>query len=176
SSTPALTDGAQLERPDTGPGAGSVYAFSRVLRTDKIEHLVALNNADSPAQVEVTTLSPGASFSSLYGGHDTVTADDDGIVELTVPPLGAVVLVADAPVAPVAGGPAIELFAPAPGAALAGSVPVAASIADAWAQTSFAFRVVGEEAWTALGTAETTVPRVFHDIDLPRGALVEYRA
>src|SRR5690606_4118615 len=27
SSTPALTDGAQLERPDTGPGAGSVYAF-----------------------------------------------------------------------------------------------------------------------------------------------------
>jgi len=176
SSTSALVDGAQLERPDTGPGAGSVYAFSRVLRQDKVEHLVALNNADSAAEVEVTTLTPGATFTGLHGGHAAVTADDDGRVSLTIPPLGVVVLVADAPVAPAVGGPSVDVSFPTPGAALTGSAPVAATIPDAWAETSFAYRVVGDDAWTPLGTAETTKPRVFHDVDLPRGALVEYRA
>src|SRR5690606_4707078 len=117
-STPTLVDGAQIERPDTG---GSVYAFSRVLPSDKLEHLVALNNADSAAEVEVTSLTPGATFTALYGDHATVTADDGGKVALRVPALGAVVLVADAPVAAVVGGPSIEVTAPAPGAALGAS-------------------------------------------------------
>ena len=48
---------------------------------------------------------------------------------------------------------------------------------DVWSQTSFAYRVVGDDDWTALGTAETTSPRVFHTVTgLPDGALVEYRA
>jgi len=176
-STPALVDGAQLERPVAGPGAGSVYAFSRVLPTDKLEHLVALNNAETAAQVQVTSLTPGATFTSLYGGHAAVTADDGGQVTLTVPPLGAVVLVADSPVAAVVGGPSLELSAPAPGAELGASTPVTASVADAWSQTSFAYRVVGDADWTPLGTAEDTTPRVFHDtVGLARGTLVEYRA
>ncbi|MDQ2625337.1 MAG: pullulanase-type alpha-1,6-glucosidase, partial [Actinomycetota bacterium] len=141
-----------------------------------LEHLVALNNADSAAEVEVTSLTPGATFTALYGDHATVMADDGGKVALRVPALGAVVLVADAPVAAVVGGPSIEVTAPAPGAALGASAPVAASIADAWAQTSFAYRVVGADGWTRLGTAESTEPRVFHDVGLARGTLVEYRA
>ncbi|MGJ0223713.1 hypothetical protein ACQUZK_09960, partial [Streptococcus pyogenes] len=44
-------------------------------------------------------------------------------------------------------------------------------------ETSFAWRVAGDDAWTPLGTAETTTPRVFHDVaDLAPGTLVEYRA
>jgi pullulanase-type alpha-1,6-glucosidase len=174
-STSALESGAQIERPVSGDGAGSVYAFSRVHRDDKVEHLVALNNATTPAAVTVDTLTPGAGFTALLGGHAPVTADGDGLVSLTVPPLSAVVLVADAPVAAGADGIALDL--PTPGAALTGLAPVRAAIADAWAETSFAFRVVGSDEWTPLGTAETTTPRVFHDVTgLGEGTLVEYRA
>ena len=60
SATPALVDGAQIERPVSG--AASVYAFSRVLPSERVEHLVALNNAASDAAVSVTSLTPGATL------------------------------------------------------------------------------------------------------------------
>ncbi len=176
--TPALTTGAQVERY----ADGAVYAFSRV-GDDDVEHLVALNNAATPATVTVDTLTPGASFTPLLttSGTDTVdgapvTAGGDGAVTLTVPPFGATVLRAGTTVA--TGDDAIALTVPAPGAALTGLAPVAADVADdVAAATSFAYRVVGDDAWTPLGTAETTTPRVFHDVaDLAPGTLVEYRA
>ncbi len=173
---PALDTGAQIERPVTGAGAGSVYAFARVDRGEKVEHLVALNNATSAATVTVDALTPGATFTSLYGGHAPVTADVDGAVALTVPALAAVVLQADAPVAADA-APSVTVTVPASGAKLDGLAPVAATVPDAWQETSFAYRLVGGTDWTPLGTAEDTTPRVFHDVaGLPDGALVEYRA
>jgi len=176
--TPALTTGAQVERY----AHGAVYAFSRV-GDDDVEHLVALNNAAAPAAVTLDTLTPGAAFTPLLttSGTDVVdgapvTADAEGGVTLTVPPFGATVLRAGATVG--TGGDAITLAVPGPGAALTGLAPVAADVADdVAATTSFAYRVVGDDAWTALGTAETTAPRVFHDVaDLAPGTLVEYRA
>ena len=175
SATPALVDGAQLERPVTGSDA--VYAFSRVDPDERVEHLVALNNATSDATVTVTTVTPGATFTPLYGGGAPVTAAADGTVTLTVPALDALVLAASATVAPVAGGPTLSVASPAPGAALTGDPAVSATVADAWAQTSFAYRVVGDTAWTPLGTAEDSTPRVFADLTgLAEGTLVEYRA
>ncbi|WP_432456825.1 pullulanase-type alpha-1,6-glucosidase [Cellulomonas iranensis] len=176
--TPALTSGAQVERH----AAGSVYAFSRV-GDDGVEHLVALNNAATPADVAVDSLTPGATFTPLLAtsGAGTVpgaatTADATGTVAVTVPAFGAVVLRADGPVA--AGDDGLTLAAPGAGAALEGLAPVVADVDDdAFATTSFAYRVVGDDAWTPLGTAETTTPRVFHDVrDLEPGTLVEYRA
>ena len=174
--TPALESGAQIERPVSGDGAGSVYAFSRVHRDGKVEHLVALNDATAPATVTVDSLTPGATFTALLGDHAPVAADGDGRVTLTVPPLSALALVADATVAPAdAGGITLDL--PTPGARLTGLAPVRAVIPDAWAETSFAYRLVGSDDWHPIGTAETTTPRVFHDVtDLPAGTLVEYRA
>src|SRR5690606_11258869 len=129
--------------------------FSRVERTEKVEHLVALNNAATPAVVDVASLSPDRTFTHLYGGHADVTAGSDGTVSLTVPPLSAVVLVADGEVAAADGAPTIELTAPTPGAAVSGTAPVAADVDDAlWQETSFAYRVLGEDGWTPLGTAE----------------------
>ncbi len=172
--TPALVDGAQIERPVSG--AGSVYAFSRVLPSDKVEHLVALNNATTSAAVTVTSLTPGATFTPLYGGGVAVTADAAGVVSLTVPALSAVVMVAGAPVA-AAAALDLSLALPTPGAALTGSTPVAATTPDVWQQTSFAYRVVGGTGWTSLGTAESTAPRVFADVTgLADGTLLEYRA
>ncbi|HEY3436386.1 MAG TPA: alpha-amylase family glycosyl hydrolase, partial [Actinotalea sp.] len=175
-STPALRDGAQIERPVTG--ATSVYAFSRVDRTEKVEHLVALNNAATAATVTVDTLTPGATFTSLYGGLAPVTAGSDGTVTLTVPALSAVVLKAGAPVVAATGDQPIALAAPGAGAALSGVSPVTATVqSDLWQETSFAYRVVGDTSWTPLGTAESTSPRVFHDVSgLADGTLVEYRA
>src|SRR5674476_1290777 len=66
---------------------GEVYDFARVDRDQKVGHLVALNNAAEPATVTVTTLTPGATFTSLYGDHAPVTAGADGTVTLTVPGL-----------------------------------------------------------------------------------------
>jgi len=174
--TPALQSGAQIERPVSGAGEDSVYAFSRVHRDAKVEHLVAVNNAASAATVTVDTLTPGAGFTSILGGHAPVTAAGDGTVSLTVPAFSAVVLVADATVA--AGAADITVDVPAPGAKLTGVTPVRADVADdVWSETSFAYRVVGSDAWTPLGTAETTSPRVFHDVTgLAEGTLVEYRA
>ncbi len=173
--TPALVDGAQIERPVTG--ADSVYAFSRVLPTDHVEHLVALNNATGDVTVDITSLTPGATFTSLYpSAGTTLTADANGVVSVTVPALSAVVLVADTAVAP-ATTLDVSVSSPSAGAALTGSVPVAATTPDVWQQTSFAWRVVGDTTWTALGTSESTNPRVFADVaGLADGTLVEYRA
>ncbi|WP_372594996.1 pullulanase-type alpha-1,6-glucosidase [Actinotalea sp.] len=178
SGTPALRDGAQIERPVTGAGKDSVYAFSRVERTEQVEHLVAVNNASSAATVDIVTLTPGATFTALHGVSGPVTAAADGTVTVSVPALSALVLVADGTVATADGGPSLSLGLPAPGTAVDGSVAVQATVPDSWQETSFAWRVVGDTSWTPLGTAETTRPRVFADVpeSLGDGTLVEYRA
>ncbi|HRA49461.1 pullulanase-type alpha-1,6-glucosidase [Actinotalea sp.] len=176
--TPALSSGAQIERPVAGPGEDSVYAFSRVERTERVEHLVALNNAAADATVSITTLTPGATFTPLHGGGVPVVADAAGVVTITVPALTAVVLAAGATVAPSDGTPALTVTAPTAGASIDGTVPVAATVDDVWQETSFAWRVVGGTAWTPLGTAEDTTPRVMATLPaaLTDGTLVEYRA
>ncbi|VEG28453.1 alpha-amylase family glycosyl hydrolase [Actinomyces howellii] len=171
---PALSTGSQIELY-AEDGAG-VYAFARVDRHEKVEHLVALNNADEERTVTLTTLTPGATYSSLYGDHAPVTADAQGEVTLTVPALGAVVLVADRTVA--AGSPSVTLTG-VEGAALSGaSAEVAATTTPhRWAETSFSYRELGTQEWTALGTAEDTTPRVFADVSgLPAGTVLELRA
>ncbi|WP_245866566.1 pullulanase-type alpha-1,6-glucosidase [Serinibacter salmoneus] len=179
-STPALTEGAQITRL----ADGGTFVASRVHPDERIEHLVAVTNG-AEQTVTVTTLTPGATYTPLLtlSGEETlpagapVTATADGEITLTIPARGAVVLVADTEVA-AGDDTSITVEAPTPGAAMEGVAPVAAAIdADTWAQTSFAYRVVGASEWTPLGVAETTSPRVFHDVtDLAAGTLIEYRA
>lgn len=171
---PALATGAQIERfAETGAG---VYAFSRVDRDEKIEHLVALNNSGSDRTVTIPTLTQGASFASLYGGVST-TSNAVGEVEVTVPALSAIVLVADREVSSVAGSD-VSVAVPVPGAGLSGVAPVAVDVPDdEWSETSVSWRVAGDAQWRALGTAEDTSPRVFHDVaGMTPGTLIEYRA
>ena len=174
SGSAALTDGAQIELYAEN-GAG-VYAFSRVDRDEKIEHLVAVNNSDSEQTVTFTALTPGASYAPLYGTEAALESAADGSVTVTVPALGGVVSRPDATVA--AASLDLRPSAPKLGAALEGLAPISADLgATAWAETSFAWRVVGSDEWTPLGVAEDATPRVFHDVrDLPAGTLIEYRA
>ncbi|WP_439590908.1 pullulanase-type alpha-1,6-glucosidase [Microbacterium sp.] len=173
---PALATGAQIERyADDGAG---VYAFSRVDRDDKVEYLVATNNTTADKTVTIPTLTKDASFSPLYGGGAAFSTDGEGAASLTVPALSALVFTADESVtAPSAAG-GIEVEVPVAGAGISGIAPVAADVDDStWQETSFAYRVVGDDEWTPLGTAEDTSPRVFHDTaGLAAGTLVEYRA
>ncbi|MFH5822174.1 pullulanase-type alpha-1,6-glucosidase [Georgenia sp. AZ-5] len=172
---PALDTGAQIElHADDGAG---VYAFARVERTEKVEHLVAVNNATTERTVTLTTLTPGAAYAPLHGTEAPVTADHAGSVTLTVPALSAVVLRADRTVGAPSGPGSITLT-PAHGAKVEGLTPVSADVADdVWSETTFSYRLVGEQGWTTLGTAEDDTPRVFHDTTgLPAGTLVEYRA
>jgi len=172
---PALRDGAQIER-HAASGAG-VYAFSRVDADKKVEYLVAVNNATSAQTVDLTTLTADASYDVLYGDGTPVTTDAGAATTVTVPALSAVVWKADGTVTAPAEAAPVTIAAPAAGAGLSGQSPVQAGIADQWAQTSFAWRVVGSDEWHALGTAEDTEPRVYHDIrGLKKGTLVEYRA
>lgn len=174
---PALATGAQVERyVDNGAG---VYAFSRIDRTEKVEYLVAANNSNAAKTVDVPTLTKGGVFAPLYGTDGPgVTANGDGVASVAVPALGTVVLKADRTVSAPDAASAISVATPAAGAGVTGITPVVADVDDAtWAETSFSWRVAGSDGWHALGTAEDTTPRVFHDTEgLAKGTLVEYRA
>ncbi|WP_166872211.1 pullulanase-type alpha-1,6-glucosidase [Salinibacterium sp. ZJ450] len=174
---PALSQGAQIERyADNGAG---VYAFSRVDRAEKIEHLVALNNSTANKTVTLASLTEGATYSVLYGpAASGTTSNNAGELTLTVPALSAVVLVADRAVTAPDVAAAVSVDVPAAGAGVTGVSAVGADVDDAtWQETSFAWRVVGGADWSALGTAEDTSPRVFHDTTgLANGTLIEYRA
>ena len=160
---PALDQGAQIERYVTN-GAG-VYAFSRVDRDEKVEYLVAVNNANEAKSADVPTLTAGGVFTPLYGTDGPgVTADAAGVASVTVPARGAIVLKADRQVTAPEAASAIAVDVPASGAGVTGVTPVSADVADStWQETSFAWRVAGSDEWTSLGTAEDTTPRVFHD-------------
>ncbi len=171
----ALTSGAQIElHSDAGAG---VYAFARVDRDEQVEHLVALNNSTQVREVTFTTLTADATYAPLWGEHEQVSTDSEGSVTLTVPPLGAVVLRADDQVS-APEEPGEIALTPARGGEVTGVSPIAAEIAPAvWAETSFAYRQVGTQEWSPLGTAEGDDPRVFHDTaSYPTGTLIEYRA
>ena len=175
STTPALATGAQVERyADTGAG---VYAFSRIDRSDKVEHLVAVNNSSAEKTVTVPTLTDSGVFSALYGAA-AGTASATGELSVTVPPLASVVLVADRAVSAPDAAPAITVDVPVAGAGVTGVSPVGVDVDDnTWQETSVSWRIAGDSVWTPLGTAEDTSPRVFHDTTgLAKGTLLEYRA
>ncbi|HMQ65259.1 MAG TPA: pullulanase-type alpha-1,6-glucosidase [Arachnia sp.] len=169
----ALATGAQIELYATsGPG---VYAFSRVDRTEKVEYLVALNNATTAQEVTLTTLTADATYAPLYGAAGTVASGADGSLTLSVPALSAVVYKADGTVTDSGDAQAISLASVAP---VDGLTPITADIADArWAETTFAYRVLGDDSYTSLGTSETDQPRVFADFrNLATGTVLEIRA
>ncbi|QIG39279.1 pullulanase-type alpha-1,6-glucosidase [Microbacterium sp. 4R-513] len=172
---PALVDGAQIER--YAADTAGVYAFSRVDRDDKVEYLVATNNATSDQTVSLKTLTAGATLTPIYGGGSAVSTDASAEASVTVPALSTRVFKADKPVTAPAAAQPVTVDVPAAGAAVTGSAAVSADADDSWRETSFAWRVVGSDDWHALGTAEDTTPGVFHDVDsLATGTLVEYRA
>lgn len=93
---PALADGIfQLTGPSAGPGP---ITFSRVDRDSHVEYVVALNNTTDPVEQTVAVFTRDVGFTSVWGDHPDVRSDKRAVLSLTVPPTGAVVLMADKPV------------------------------------------------------------------------------
>lgn len=166
----ALATGSQTTlHYDDGQG---LFAFARVDRAEKVEYLIAINNSDPEKTATFATLTPDATYSPLYGTQDSVTASDT--VSVKVPALSAVVFKADHQVAAAGAEQAISVSSGAPEKGL---TPVLADVADVrWAETSFSCRLVGTEEYVRLGVAEGDQPRVFADLKLLAGTLVEVRA
>ncbi|MDR0416860.1 MAG: DUF3372 domain-containing protein, partial [Propionibacteriaceae bacterium] len=163
---PALDKGAQINLGSQY----SAYAFARVDATEKVENIVAINSGTLPVtDLTVTPLTAGADFQVYYksgsGGFDkgrVVEPGLDGRITLEVPALGAIVLepvggeTVSKPRLPAAEGPGGN-FIVTPGVDLDGSgvntlvqglAPITASApADAWSQTTFSVRLIGDSTW-----------------------------
>src|SRR3990172_880745 len=109
---PALRSGAQIHRYSTN--APGVYAFSRISREEKIEYMVALNNAETPSQAAAPTFyGEGVQFDLLFaegsGAPASLITDASGNLALDVPALGFVIYKAGAPIPASATAPGISI-------------------------------------------------------------------
>jgi len=179
----ALRSGAQLQRY-AADGAG-VFAFSRVDREDRIEHLVVTNNAETPSRATFKVGTNGATFAPLWSLDETatpLTAAADGTVTVTVPAFGAAVYRAGAALPASASAPGITV-APAgvldvdkDGQSREAMVFQARLDRELYAEVSFMTRI-GDGPWTYAGTDDNAPYRVTVDTEqLAAGTTVEVAA
>ena len=88
---PALWRGATLPRVRQD----GALAISRFDMQSRIEFLTLFNNSNEAVTLSVPTSSAGATFDAAWGDVSSATANSEGLVTLTVPPLSAAVLRAD---------------------------------------------------------------------------------
>ncbi|MGK9462760.1 alpha-amylase family glycosyl hydrolase [Streptomyces sp. G6] len=147
---PALRDGVQEERyADDGPG---VYAFSRTDARQRVEYVVAVNNAAEARTVGVPTYTAGMDFRGVYGSSVRVRSGADRKVRVEVPPLSAMVLKAARPLATPATGPSVSVRAPAAGAT--GDVEISAEVDGGGLNRVVFASQVGDGPWRTLGSAD----------------------
>ena len=188
----ALRSGAQIHRFSTnGPG---IYAFSRIDRDEKIEYLVAFNDAESASQASVPTFyGAGQPFDLVYAGGGSATASlttgADGALALDVPALGFVIYQATAPIPASPAAPDILISnlvsnqqvtlskKNQDGHEIVDRIEVDAELsADIYAEVTFAASVNGGE-YMPIGTDNNPPYRVFYDVTgLPEGASVSFKA
>jgi pullulanase-type alpha-1,6-glucosidase len=173
---PALRQGNQVTRYAAG-GAG-VFAFSRIDPTQRVEYVVATNNATSAQTVTFPTYSGGMTFDQLYPSTGSIAASaPDKSLQLTVPALSTVVFKAQAALPMPTVAPTVALTSPAAGAAVATRAEVSAEVTgDPLASVTFAAKA-GNGPWTLLGTANGSKYTVFHDLTgLAAGTKLRYKA
>lgn len=173
---PALKQGIQLTRY-AAQGAG-VFAFSRVDPKQRVEYLVATNNATTTQTVTVPTAMASTTFDRIYpAGGGIAASAGDGRLQLDVPPLSTVVLKARGTIAKPAGRPTVTLAAPTAGQPVPARAEVRAEVTgDPLATVTFAAKV-GDGPWKLLGTDTAAPYTVYHDLDgLPAGTKLEYKA
>ena len=189
---PALRRGAQIHR-HSDAGAG-VYAFSRIEREEKIEYLVAFNNAETEQQATFPTFYPaGETFSLILaeGGSApaTLATNANGELSPTVPPLGLVIYQASMPIPASLSAPGILIsnltndqqvplmIQNQDGHDVLDRIEVAAELgSDIYAEVTFAVSVDGGE-YTPIGTDDNPPYRVFYPVDsLPAGSVLDFKA
>ncbi|GAB3989308.1 hypothetical protein GCM10029978_114070 [Actinoallomurus acanthiterrae] len=173
---PALRSGAeQVRYASDGPG---IFAFSRVDREQQREYVVALNNGTTEQSAAIPTYVAGGGFTKVYGtGAATLRSKGDRTLGVTVPPLSAVVYLADGRIPASKAAPAIRLDAPAPADVSHGRMRVGANVAgSSFAEVTFQAKI-GNGPWQPIGTDDNAPYQVFHDTSGYRtGTPLRYRA
>jgi pullulanase-type alpha-1,6-glucosidase len=177
---PALADGAQIHR--YASDQAGVYAVSRIDADDQVEYVVAVNNSTEPRDASFATFNPSTTFEGVWpDGTAEVRSTKEGRVSVSVPPLSAQVWKAPSKLKKSpkeTDAPSLFFNTPDPGSTVGGRAEVGVSVPDGgFNQVTLAWRPLGTEDWTVLGTDDNAPYRVFHDVSgLERGTLLEYRA
>jgi alpha-amylase len=172
---PALRNGAEQVRY-ASQGAG-VFAFSRTDRKEQREYLVAMNNSESAGTAKVPTYG-GRRFTKVYGsGVRHLRTAQDGTLELSVPPLSAVVYASDRRIPRSDAAPRVRLARPAPAEAAHGRMHVSARVdGNSLYEVTFQAKA-GSGKWRSIGTDDSAPYQVFHDTSTMRtGTRLQYRA
>ncbi len=170
----ALRRGAQIHRFSEA-GAG-IYAFSRIDRAEKVEYLVALNNATTAKMATFATATAGAAFAPLFpAAAPALTSDAAGMLTVSVPGLDFVIYRAAQPVTNLGAAPAAQFTSPAP--TVHGEIEVAVNLAPAaFAEVTFLVQVDGGPA-QFLGVDDNPPYRVYYDTGgLANGSTLTFTA
>jgi pullulanase-type alpha-1,6-glucosidase len=172
----ALRQGAQLHR--YGHDSAGIYAFSRIERGERLEYLVALNNAESTQMATFQIGSAATTLTEIYpGGGAALASDGGGFVTVAVPPLDVLVYRADTPMPDSPAAPNIAISTPADGAEVADLVEVRAELdPEIYAEVTFAVSVEGGD-YVPVGTDDNAPYRIFYPVDsLPAGTVLSFKA
>ncbi len=184
----ALRRGAQIHR--YASTVAGVYAFSRLDRDEKVEYVLAFNNAAVPQRVAFPTYMPDTIFTAVYPeeGPDVMTGNDKQIT-LEVPGLNFVIYKADQTI-PAAAARATDTSAepeytpigvnftsPAPNSIIWERPEIAVSLnTDRYAEVTFAVKQ-GDGAYQVIGTDNNSPYRVFYDVSsLPISTTLTFKA
>ncbi|MGN6244676.1 MAG: pullulanase-type alpha-1,6-glucosidase [Motilibacteraceae bacterium] len=174
---PTLADGAQIHR--YASNEAGIYAFSRISPKDRIEYVVAVNNATTAKTATFATFDKRTVYQGVWpAGARHLTTDDEGRITVTVPPLSAVVYKATHPFSDGRTAPHPYFRTPGEGGVVGGRAPISVEVpGNAFDQATIAWRPVGTSDWTVLGTDDSAPYGVYQDVSgLAKGTLVEYRA
>ena len=173
---PALADGAQIHR--YASNEAGIYAFSRIDAEEQVEYLVVANNSDEPQQASLSTYGSRTMFRAIYGERGRFITGSEGRLTLDVDPLSVEVYRAEKDLRGRREAPSVAMTSPAAGGVVGGRAEIGAAVPEnVFAQVTFAYRPVGVQEWSVLGTDDNAPYRVFHDVTgLPDGTLLEYRA
>ncbi len=175
----ALRRGAQIHR--TSEAGAGIYAFSRIDRDERVEYIVALNNAETPKSATFATFSPGVAFDQIFPvtvNPVRITTGADGQITVQAPALGVAIFRAAKPMPASAVAPTIALMQPGSQGKVNGRPDIVAQVpVNQMAEVSFAVKVGDATTFTPLGTDTNPPYRVFYDVSgLPVGTQLVFKA
>ncbi len=181
----ALRTGAQLHR--YSQGSAGIYALSRIDRDEKIEYIVAFNNANSAQSATFGTDSPSTSFSAVYPTTaPAIASDASGQVTVDVPALSFVIYRADVALPGSSFAPGIFFSTLSDnqvididtsvldGNEVQDRIEVGVSLAAGrFAEVTFAVRKTGTSDYTVIGVDDNAPYRVFFSLENVPGGFNE---
>ncbi|MCL4858898.1 MAG: hypothetical protein KJZ93_05800, partial [Caldilineaceae bacterium] len=171
-----------------------VYAFSRIDRDEKVEYLVAVNNANEAQNAAVPTFySAGVQFDLIYAEGDaaaSLTTDANGALPVSVPAAGFVIYKASEATPASAAAPAVSISnltndqvvtlgtQNLDGNTVPDRLEIRADVSGGhFVEVTFAMRIAGSDEYTVVGVDDNAPYRVFYNAgNLPDDASIDILA